>query len=321
MRRYVAARLFQSLAVIFFVTTVSFFLIRLAPGDPFAYEGRNISADVRDHWRAQFGYDRPLPEQYVRYLTSIAHGQLGYSQSYQQPVTAVIGAALPRTVLLVGVALGLSFTLGIALGVFQAVREGTRAGRATGVALLLFYSVPDFWLALILLSAFAYLLPIFPAGGMVDAVLYDYMGFWQRVGDRARHLVLPALTLTLLTAAAIARYQRFAMLDVLPLDFVRTARAKGASERAVILRHALRNALLPVITLLGLLLPALAGGALFVEKVFSWPGMGLMTVDAVGSRDYDLVTGSVIIGGMMVAVGSAVADLLYALVDPRLRAR
>jgi peptide/nickel transport system permease protein len=186
---------------------------------------------------------------------------------------------------------------------------------------LFFYSLPEFWLALMALLVFAYWLPLFPAGGIVDATVHDYLGFWGRLADRVRHLVLPATTLALLTTAAVARYQRAAMLEVIELDFVRTARAKGLPERSVLARHALRNALLPVITLVGLALPALVGGAVFVETVFSWPGMGLLAADAIAARDYPLITATVAVGGVTVAVGSLVADILYAVADPRVRVR
>jgi peptide/nickel transport system permease protein len=318
-RRLLAARLLQSLIVVVLVTTISFFLVRLAPGDPFSYAGRSLSPAVQQQWRTQFGYDRPVPEQFARYVASVVRGRLGYSHTLHQPVFSAIATTLPRTLLLIGVALVLSFAIGITAGVIQAVRRGSLLDRALSSVLLTLYSVPDFWLALMVLLAFAYWLPIFPVGGIVDPVLHDYMSFWPAMADRARHLVLPAVTLAVLIAAGIARYQRAALIEVLPMDFVRTARAKGVGERSVILRHALRNALLPVITIFGLLLPAVAGGAFFVEKVFSWPGMGLLIANAVAARDYDLVTGSVIVGGAMVAVGSLLADLLYAAVDPRLR--
>jgi peptide/nickel transport system permease protein len=318
-RRGLAARALQSLIVVFLVTTISFALVRLAPGDPFSYESPAVSAQMRAQLRHQFGYDRPLVVQYGRYLANVARGELGYSFSRRQPVATAIAHALPRTLLLMSVALVLSFALGIALGALQAVWRGTRFDRWTSAVLLFFYSVPDFWLALVILLAFAYWLPLLPAGGMIDVVMHDYMGPWQAFMDRVRHLLLPAVTLVLLTAAGIARYQRAAMLEVLPLDYVRTARAKGLGERRVISRHALRNALIPVVTLLGLALPSLVGGAVFVEKIFSWPGMGLLTVNAIGTRDYDLVTAGVIVGGVMVAAGNLLADLLHAAIDPRLR--
>ena len=320
MRRYLAARLLQSVVVVVLVTTISFFLIRLAPGDPFSFDG-SMSPAVRNQLRAQFGYDRPVAEQFVRFLGNVARLRLGYSQSMHRYVGQVMLDVLPRTLLLMSVALFLSFAVGIGVGALQAVRRDTWLDRALSSVLLVFYSVPDFWLALILLLAFAYWLPIFPAGGMVDQIMHDYMPLGERVRDVAHHLVLPSLTLALLGAAGIARYQRSALIEVLPQDFVRTARAKGLTERAVVLKHALRNALLPVITLLGLMLPSVIGGAFFVEKVFSWPGMGYVAANAVAARDYDLVTGTVIVGGIMVTFGSLIADLLYAVADPRLRAR
>lgn len=322
MRRYLASRLLQSLIVVFLVTAISFFLIRLAPGDPFSFVGDfSISDAVRDRLRAQFGYDRPILEQFVLFLGNVLRGRLGYSHSMHRYVGDVIADVLPRTLLLMSVALITSFLLGIGVGALQAVRRGSWLDRSLSGLLLLFYSIPDFWLALMALLAFGYWLPIFPAGGMVDQVMHDYMSLGGRIRDILAHLILPSLTLALLTAAGIARYQRAALLDVLPQDFVRTARAKGLDERAVVFKHALRNALLPVITLLGLALPTLVGGTFFVEKVFSWPGMGYVAANAIAARDYDLVTGTVIVGGIMVALGSLLADLLYAAADPRLRAR
>jgi peptide/nickel transport system permease protein len=318
-RRQLAARLFKSLIVVLVVTTVSFFLIRLAPGDPFAYDGPNITPAIRTQLRAQYGYDRPATEQFVRYLTNVGRGEFGYSHSQRRPVTDVLAAALPRTLLLVGVSLALSFALGVLVGVVQATRRGGWIDQILSVVLLFFYSLPDFWFAIFMLSAFTTWIPLFPAGGIVDPVLHDYMQPWPAFVDRVRHLALPAITLTLLVSAVIARYQRSAMLDVLPSEFIRVARAKGLPERSIVWRHALRTSLTPIITLLGLLFPALVGGSLFVETVFGWPGMGLLTADAVFSHDYDLLTASVVVGSVMVAAGNLLADFLHAAVDPRLR--
>jgi len=321
-RRYVASRVLQSLIVVFLVTTISFVLMHLAPGDPFSFiSDFGMSPQLRAQLRHQFGYDRPILEQFARYLGNVAVGRLGYSHSMHRYVGAVIADALPRTLLLMSVSLVLAFAIGIAVGALQAVKRDTWLDRALSCILLLFYSIPDFWLALMALLAFGYWVPIFPIGGMSDPITHDYMSLGGRIADIAVHLVLPAATLSLLTAAGIARYQRAALMDVLPQDFVRTARAKGVAERTVIVRHALRNALLPVITLVGLALPAVVGGAFFIEKVFAWPGMGYLAWNAMLSRDYDLVTGIVIVGGIMVSAGSLIADLLYAVVDPRLRTR
>jgi peptide/nickel transport system permease protein len=236
-------------------------------------------------------------------------------------VRDVLLDALPRTLLLVGLALSFSFVVGIAVGVLQAERLGGTRDRWLGRGLLLLYSVPDFWLALLALLLFAYKLPILPAGGIVDPVVHDYLPFGRRVLDRLAHLVLPALTLTLLTSAVIARHQRSSLIGVLSSDWMRTALAKGLSWRHAVRRHALRNALLSTITLVGLSLPTLAAGAVFVEKVFSWPGMGLLTVNAIASRDYPLITAGVLVISVMVVVGALVADLAVAVADPRVRMR
>jgi peptide/nickel transport system permease protein len=228
---------------------------------------------------------------------------------------------LPRTLLLVGISLGLSFAFGIVVAVLQAEQPGGSRDRWLGRVFLVLFSVPDFWLALVLLIVFAYQLPIFPPGGLVDPVLYEYMSPVERVVDRLKHLVLPVSTLTLLSLAAISRQQRSALLEVMPSDWMRTAMAKGLSRRSAVRRHALRNALLPSITLAGLYLPALVSGALLIEKVFSWPGMGLLAARAITSRDHLLVAAAVLVTSVAVAIGSLLADLASAAADPRIRVR
>ena len=318
MRRHIVARLGQSLIVILIVTTISFFVIRTAPGDPFSYTSATLTPAIRDHWREQFGYDRPLPEQFVRYLGSVARGQLGYSFTKRETVSRALAEAVPRTLLLVGIALSLSVLFGVIIGVLQATRRNSWLDRGSSAVLLTFYSLPDFWAALMISLLFGIWWHVLPPNYMVDP-FHDYMGPWDAFVDRVRHLILPVATLTLLTMAAIARYQRSAMLEVLPAEYIRTARAKGLSERAIVWRHAFRNALTPMVALLGLLFPALLGGALFVERVFSWPGMGLLASEAIGGRDYDLVTATVIIGSVMVVVGNLLADLIHMAIDPRVR--
>ena len=319
MRRRFAARLLQSLVVVLLVTVISFFVIRLGPADPFAYDNPQVSAATREFWRKQFGYDRPLTEQFVRYVGSVAHGQLGYSWSRHEPVMSALRETMPRTLLLMSVALFLSFAIGVGVGVTQAARRGTWFDRIVSPFLLICYSLPDFWFALLMALLFSLWLPILPASGMMDPAMHDFMSPAGKLFDVLEHLILPSVTLTLLTTAAIARYQRTAMLEVLNEDFVRTARAKGASERRTVWRHALRAGLTPIITLFGLLFPALLGGAVFVEKVFAWPGMGLLAADAVSRQDYDLVTAAAILGAVMVAIGTLLADLLLPLIDPRTR--
>lgn len=322
MLRYIAGRLAQAAVIVAFVSAISFALIHLAPGDPFsaAIDNPNVSESVRERLRAQYGLDRPLPQQFTSYVNQLAHGELGWSFSHNRPVRDVLSIALPNTLLLMGIALVGSFALGILIALVQVSRRESATDHVLSGLSLLFISMPDFWLAILALLAFTYWLPIFPVGGAVDPVMHEYMGLWARIVDRLRHLVLPALTLTALASAGIARYQRAALLDVLPSDYIRTARVKGLTERAIMRRHALRNAMLPIISLIGLAFPALLTGAVFIEKVFAWPGMGLAMVNAIGTRDYPLVVGAVIVGSIMVTLGSLLADMLYVWADPRLRA-
>jgi peptide/nickel transport system permease protein len=318
-RRPLVARLWQSLFVVAIVTTISFVLIHLAPGDPFSYENSRISPALRDQLRALYAYDKPLPEQFVRYVWNVLHGRFGYSLPRHQYVSDLLAAAIPRTLLLAGISLALSVVFGVIVGVLQAARRDGWFDRVSSSVLLIFYSLPDFWAALMAALVFAQWWNLFPVSGITDA-MHDHMAPWPALVDRLRHLVLPVATLTLLTVAGIARYQRAAMLEVLPLDFVRTARAKGVPEKSIVWRHALRTALTPMITLLGILFPALLGGSVFIERVFQWPGMGLLAVSGIESRDYDVVTATVIVGSLMVIVGNLLADLLHAALDPRVRA-
>lgn len=321
MAAFLARRITQGLVVIALVTTIVFFLIHAAPGDPFgaAMENPSISGAVRETWTRSYGLDRPLGEQYVRYVTSVFRGDLGFSFSHQRPVADAIAGAMPNTFLLMATGLIGGFAIGIGAALAQVRNLRRAADKIIGGLSLTFFSVPDFWLALLMLTAFAYWVPIFPIGGSVDPVLYARLGPGAKVADRLQHLILPSVTLTLLYFPIIARHQKAALLDVIPSEYVTTARAKGVSERAVINRHALRNALLPIITLLGVAFPALLTGAVFVEKVFAWPGMGLLIVNAIHSRDYPLLTSALIFGSVFVVTGSIIADVMYRWFDPRLR--
>ena len=322
MLRYLARRLGQAAVIVAIVATITFALIHLAPGDPFSavMDNPNVSERVRATLRTQYGLDRPLPEQFVRYVNQLAHGEMGWSFSHDRPVQAVLATALPNTLLLMAIALVGSFGLGILIALIQVARRGSTTDHTLSAISLFFFSMPDFWLAILALLAFTYWVPLFPVGGAVDPVMHEYMGLGARIVDRLWHLALPALTLTVLAAPTVARFQRAALLDVLPADYIRTARLKGLTEREILRRHALRNALLPIISLVGLSFPALLTGAFFIEKIFAWPGMGLAVVNAIGTRDYPLVVGGVILGSIMVTLGSILADLLYVWADPRLRA-
>jgi len=317
------SRTLQALLIVALVATLSFVLIHLAPGDPFsgALDNPRVTSGVRGTLRAQYGLDRSLPEQYARYIAQLARGEMGWSFSRGRPVRAVMAQVLPRTLLLMGTALFASFLVGVGVATVQVSRRGSALDRALDRISLVFASMPDFWLAILMLLAFSFWMPLFPIGGALDATMHDSLSPAGRMLDSLWHLILPALTLTLLYASGIARFQRAALLDVMPADFIRTARSKGLRERDILLRHAMRNALLTLITLIGLSFPALLTGAVFIEKVFAWPGMGLTMVDAIGSRDYPLVIGAVIVGSALVVLGSLIADLLYRWADPRLRER
>jgi peptide/nickel transport system permease protein len=321
MLAFLLRRALLGVAIVYTVVTLTFILIHAAPGDPFAgvLDSPRFTEQQRAEWRAHYGLDRPVPEQYVRYLTLIARGDLGESFDKQRPVRDVIADALPRTLLLMGTALALGFALGIGLGALQGWRLGSRLDRAINVVTVGISAIPEFWLGIGLLMLFASRLHWLPTTGIVDDAMHDYMSPAGKVRDIVRHLILPASSLALLITAVVARQQRAALIDTLPEDFVRTARAKGVSERGVVLRHALRNALLPTITLVGLALPALVGGAVLVETIYSWPGMGLTAFEAVKARDHPVVLGVVILASVFVVAGSVLTDLLYAVADPRLR--
>lgn len=321
MAAFLARRLIHGIVVVALVATIVFLLIHAAPADPFstAMENPSITEAVRASWRHAYGLDRPLPEQYVRYVANVFRGDLGFSYSLQRPVRDALADAFPNTLALMTLGLAGGFLLGIAIAIRQARSAGGRADRILGGISLVFFAVPDFWFARLMLVAFAFWLPLFPIGGSIDVVMHDYMRPAGQIVDRLKHLVLPALTLTLLYFPVVARHQRAALLDALPAEFVVTARAKGVSEASVIRRHALRNALLPIVTLLGVAFPALLTGAVFVEKVFSWPGMGTLIINSISTRDYPLLTAAVIFGSAFVVAGSIAADLLYRWLDPRLR--
>lgn len=308
------------------VATVVFVVMALAPGDPATLIlGPGVAPEAAARIREVYCFDCPLLVRYVNWLGSLFRGDFGWSFSHARPVSDVLLAVLPDTLLLAGCALVLSFGVGIASGVVQAVRHHSLVDRALSAATLFFYSVPSFWLAVMLVLIFSYYArnvwdwPLwFPASGS-RGFDHETLGPGGRLLDTARHLALPVTTLTLVLGAGVARYVRSAMLEVGTQDYVRTARAKGLPERTVVLKHALRNGLIPVVTLLGLHLPVLFSGAVFVEVVFAWPGMGKAMVDAILARDYPLVMAASVLFATMVVVGNLLADLLYSVVDPRVR--
>lgn len=319
MRRFIAARVAHAAIVVILVTAIAFFLLRLAPGDPFSYEDVTLSPAVRAHWRATFGYDRPVTEQFVRYMGGIARGEFGYSITERRPVRDILLQTAPRTLTLGFVSLFFAIIAGVAIGVFAAARHRRWPDRVISTVSVVIYSIPEFWLALIIQLSLGFGLRLFPISGVSDPMTADYGSPWAVFVDRVEHMVMPVLGLTIVISVILARFQRAAMIDILPSDFLRTARAKGASERAVLARHALRNALTSTITMLGLLVPTVLGGIFFFEYVFDWHGLGWLAVRSLETRDYDAATACVIISGVLVAAGSLCADILTAVFDPRVR--
>jgi peptide/nickel transport system permease protein len=316
---WLVRRLAAAVAIVFAVVTLTFVLMHLAHGSPCGLAGQPVAPEVCARQRTELGVDQPLYVQYVKYLRALLRGHLGVSFWQRRPVAAALRDAIPNTLLLAAAALLIDFTLGLALGIYQAVRAGRFGDVALGNAALFVNSMPTFWLGLVLLLVLAQWLHWFPVGGTHDPVLCPRLDSLRCLGDRLWHLVLPAGTLGLVGAAATARYQRAALLDVIGQDYVRTARAKGLSERRVLLVHALRNALLPFITLFGLAFPFLLTGAVLIETIFAWPGMGWLSVAAIGYRDYPVVTAVALVASTMVVLGSLLADVLYAVADPRVR--
>ncbi|MFO8175207.1 MAG: ABC transporter permease, partial [Longimicrobiales bacterium] len=291
MIRYALRRALEAIPILLGVATIVFFILSLAPGDPTSvYFGPGVSPEAMAQLRRNLGLDDPLLLRYGRWLWAFLTGDFGYSLAAGMPVRARLAAALPNTLILASGALALAFLAGIILGVVQAVRQHTLLDSTLSAVALFFYSMPSFWLAIMLILIFSvgagsmWEWPFsLPASGMTGSG-HDVLGPLEQLMDRIRHLVLPTLSLFLILAAGIARYVRASMLEVLHQDYIRTARAKGLRESVVILRHALRNALIPVVSLFGLYLPFLLSGTVFVEYVFAWRGMGKLMVDSILMR-------------------------------------
>ena len=320
MPAYILKRLLIAVPLVFGVLTLTFFIIRLAPGDPAAFFIQpGISPNVAEQIRQQYGLNDPLPVQYIKWLGNVLHGDFGRSFSRaQEPVIDVIAQALPVTMTIAVLTLFANFFFGIIIGVISAVRQNSVLDRVLTVTALFFYSMPEFWFALMMIILFALKIPLFPVSGLNEVGAESY-GTFGYILDRIWHLVLPVTVLSINGAAGIARYVRGSMLEVIRQDYIRTARAKGLPENVVIMKHALRNALLPVVTLLGSSLPFIFSGALFIEVIFAFPGMGRVTVEAIFARDYPLIIANTFVSGTLIVLGNLLSDILYAVVDPRIK--
>ena len=313
MRRVLQAALTLAVAVV-----LLFLLVHVLPGDPLAREGdRGLTPQQTEALRARYGLDRPLATQLRTFLSGLARGDLGDSIEYRRPVTSLLLERLPATLLLGGTVLLLNFTLGLWLGVRQAVRKDSREDRWLTTLSLAGYATPSFWLGLVLAGFVGVRWRLLPPAGMRDPL--GDGGLLAASVDVLRHLVLPAITLSVVSIAGTMRYQRTAMLEAFRLPYIVTARAKGLTEGQVVWRHAWRNAVGPVLTLFGLWLPILVSGSIFVEAVFAWPGLGSLAAGAVSNRDYPLLMGAAVLGSAVVVLGSLVSDFAYAALDPRVR--
>jgi peptide/nickel transport system permease protein len=321
MAGWLARRLLQAAITFAVVVVLLFVLMRLAPGDPLSrlQDGRPMSPEEMAWTRKLYQLDQPVARQFLTFLRGVGRGDLGTSITYGQPVTGIIGSRLPATLLLGGTVILLNFTVGLWLGVRQAVRRGTREDRwLTGLSLT-GYAVPSFWLGLVLAWGVGVKLRWLPPAGIRSPLLPADAPLLAHAVDVGAHLILPALTLSLVTIAGTMRFQRAAMLEVLRLPYIVTARAKGVQESAVTWRHAWRNALFPVVTLFGLWLPLLVTGSVFVESVFAWPGLGSLAAGAVGARDYPLIMGTSLLAAGLVITANVFTDLAYSALDPRVR--
>jgi peptide/nickel transport system permease protein len=320
MSRYLARRLLQAIPLLIVISLLTFLIVEIAPGDAAQmYIDPNKGTDPAyiAQVRRTLGLDQPVYVRYVGWLGQTLSGDLGFSFRNRRPVTLEIGDRLPNTLLLSGVSLALSFMIAIPIGVISALKRYTLLDYVLSTAALAGISIPIFWVALLLIQVFAIQLGWLPATGMTD-VRARYTG-WEANVDVIRHMILPTITLSLAQIAGWSRYQRSALLEVLGQDYIRTAQGKGLRERRILLVHALRNALIPMVTLLGISVPTVVTGAFITETIFSWPGIGRLGVEAVTGRDYPVIMAVTMMSALLIVVGNLLADIAYAWVDPRIR--
>jgi peptide/nickel transport system permease protein len=314
MTRYILPRLGQSLVLLLVVSFIGFAVLTLAPGGPLSQFALSpgMTQEQINRIAEQMGLNRPMVVQYLDWLGRMLVGDWGTSYRDGQPVLSVIGRHLPATLLLMGTATVLAITIGSSIGIYSAIRRGSAFDYGMTVFAMVALSIPTFWFGLIAIYVFSLNLGWLPAGNMYsvgDQSLLDYL----------RHLILPASVLALVDIAVWSRYMRTATLNVVGQDFVRTARAKGLTRRRVLFKHIVGNSLVPMITLAGLQLPVVLGGALVTETVFTWPGMGRLFLDSLGYSDYPVVMGLLMTSALLVLIGNLAADLIVALIDPRIR--
>jgi peptide/nickel transport system permease protein len=322
MFNYALRRVLQSIPILFILSVLLFTLVRAAPGGPLAtaYRNPNVTKEQIEILKKQLGLDQPLPIQYFRWLGDMLRGEMGDSIKFRRPVSEMIAERIPNTLILIGVSFIVTLLIALPVGIISARKPYSLFDYTATSLTFIGQSVPVYWLGLALILVFYVALqnpftgkPLFPAGGMRT------IGGEQSISDLAWHLVLPVVALSASWAAWYSRFLRSSLLDVQHEDYVRTAKAKGASDRTVYYKHALRNAILPLVTLIALDLPSLFAGALFIETIFSWPGMGRLFWDAARGRDYPVLLAVVMIEAVLIIFCNILADLFYGVLDPRVK--
>uniref|UniRef100_A0A7J3ZJG4 ABC transporter permease n=1 Tax=Fervidicoccus fontis TaxID=683846 RepID=A0A7J3ZJG4_9CREN len=318
---YVTKRALSAIPTLVVILILSFLLVRLAPGDPAALiAGEGATPEYIENIRKEYGLDKPLHEQFLIYLSHIVRGDWGYSLSYSRPVMDVLIERIPTTLLLVGTGILVALLLGVVLGVLAAVKRNTAIDRCISAVALMLYSLPAFVVAQFLIYVFALKARMFPISGIVS-IGATHAGTLDYIKDVLWHLVLPATTLSLLLMAVYMRVTRASMIESLVSNYIIAARARGLRSSSIIFRHALKNALLPVVTIAGIQFGTMIGGVVITETIFSWPGVGRLTIEAVQSRDYPLLMGIFLLSAISVVIANLITDIIYTIIDPRVKLR
>ena len=315
MRRYLIRRLAQGAVVLFVVSAVVFAIVHAAPGGPALLNNPDVDPKMAKEMEKQLGLDDPIPVQYARWLGNAVRGNLGRSYQHSLGTAELLWARIPNTLLLSGTALLIAVVLAVPLGMISAVYRYSALDYAATVTAFVGVSVPVFWLAILLIIVFSVTLGWLPSSGMLT------VGVPFSLRDRLLHLLMPSIVLATFPLAQLTRYVRSSMVEALAQDYVRTARAKGLPERSVLGRHALRNALIPMVTVLGVLTPRLLGGAVVTETIFAWPGLGRLAVEAAVTRDYPVILGATLLVSTLVVLSNLITDFLYVVIDPRIALR
>jgi len=317
---YIVKKTFYAAITVFLILVFNYFLFRVVPGDPLAMLMRNPKAtpEMIEGIRALYGLDQPWHVQFLNYLTSLFKGDMGMSFMYKAPVTQVIAPKVLPTLALFGLAEILAIVTGVLLGIIAAWKRGSKLDVGTLSFSLITYSMPTFWIGMIMISIFCVSIQIFPVGGMLSPLL-AFADQWTQFWDIVRHMILPAVTLSILMIGEYVLTMRNSLTDVLSEDYIVTARAKGFNERYILKNHAVPNAMLPMVTLIAMNLGLVVGGAIQIETVFSWPGLGYLMYEAINGRDYPLLQGLFLLFTVSVVVANYIADIAYFYIDPRVR--